>query len=137
MECELLDINRSSFHLPPIAESADHLRSIRLIDQQFLLTPFYGSRRMTASLERSGEVVNRKRVQRLMAQMGLEAIFPRSRTTITATDARVYPYLLRDRELTRVDEVWSSDITYVPMRHGFMYLTAMIDWYSQYVLSWR
>jgi len=86
---------------------------MRLIDEQFLKTPFYGSRRMTASLERSGETVNRKRVQRLMAKMGLEAIFPRPRTTITATDARVYPYLLRDRELTRVDEVWSSDITYV------------------------
>jgi putative transposase len=110
---------------------------MRLLDQQFLKTPFYGSRRMTASLGRSGETVNRKRVQRLMAQMGLEAIFPRPRTTITGTDARVYPYLLRDRELTRVDEVWSSDITYVPMRHGFMYLTAVIDWYSRYVLSWR
>ena len=110
---------------------------MRLIDQQFLKTPFYGSRRMTASLERSGETVNRKRVQRLMAQMGLEAIFPRPRTTIAATTARVYPYLLRDRVLTRADEVWSSDITYVPMRHGSMYLTAVIDWYSRYVLSWR
>jgi putative transposase len=110
---------------------------MRLIDQQFLKTPFYGSRRMTASLERSGETVNRKRVQRLMAQMGLEAIFPRPRTTITGTAARVYPYLLRNRVLTRVDEVSSSDITYVPMRHGFMYLTAVIDWFSRYVLSWR
>ena len=136
-QCELLDINRSSFYLQPAAESEENLRLMRLIDQQFLKTPFYGSRRMTASLERSGETVNRKRVQRLMAKMGLEAIFPRPRTTITATDARVYPYLLRDRQLTRVDEVWSSDITYVPMRHGFMYLTAVIDWYSRYVLSWR
>jgi putative transposase len=136
-QCELLDINRSSFYLPPAAESAENLRLMRLIDQQFLKTPFYGSRRMTASSERSGETVNRKRVQRLMAQMGLEAIFPRPRTTITGTAARVYPYLLRDRELTRVDEVWSSDITYVPMRHGFMYLTAVIDWFSRYVLSWR
>jgi putative transposase len=127
-QCELLDINRSSFYLQPAVESEENLRLMRLIDQQFLKTPFYGSRRMTASLERSGETVNRKRVQRLMAKMGLEAIFPRPRTTITATDARVYPYLLRDRELTRVDEVWSSDITYVPMRHGFMYLTAVIDW---------
>ncbi len=136
-QCELLDINRSSFYFQPAAESEENLRLMRLIDQQFLRTPFYGSRRMTASLERSGETVNRKRVQRLMAQMGLEAIFPRPRTTITATDARVYPYLLRDRELTRVNEVWSSDITYVPMRHGFMYLTAVIDWYSRYVHSWR
>ncbi len=110
---------------------------MRLIDQQFLKTPFYGSRRMTASLGRSGETVNRKRVLRLMAKMGLEALFPRPRTTTAAPDARVYPYLLRDRELTHVDEVWSSDITYVPMRHGFMYLTAVIDWYSRYVLSWQ
>jgi putative transposase len=136
-QCELLDINRSSFYLEPAAESEENLRLMRLIDQQFMRTPFYGSRRMTASLERSGEMVNRKRVQRLMAQMGLEAIFPRPRTTIAATDARVYPYLLRDRVLTRVNEVWSSDITYVPMRRGFMYLTAVIDWYSRYVLSWR
>jgi putative transposase len=110
---------------------------MRLIDQQFMRTPFYGSRRMTVSLGRSGELVNRKRVQRLMAKMGLEALFPRPRTTTAAPDARVYPYLLRDRELTHVDEVWSSDITYVPMRHGFMYLTAVIDWYSRYVLSWQ
>jgi putative transposase len=136
-QCELLDINRSSFYLEPAVESEENLRLMRLIDQQFLRTPFYGSRRMTASLERSGETVNRKRVQRLMAKMGLEAIFPRPRTTIAATDGRVYPYLLRDRVLTRVNEVWSSDITYVPMRHGFMYLTAVIDWYSRYVLSWR
>jgi putative transposase len=110
---------------------------MRLIDQQFLMTPFYGSRRMTASLERSGETVNRKRVQRLMALMGLEVVFPRPRTTTAAPDGRVYPYLLRDRVLTHVNEVWSSDITYVPMRHGFMYLTAVIDWFSRYVLSWR
>ena len=110
---------------------------MRLIDEQFLKTPFYGSRRMTACLERSGETVNRKRVQRLMALMGLEAVFPRPRITTMASDARVYPYLLRDRVLTHINEVWSSDITYIPMRHGFMYLTAVIDWFSRYVLSWR
>ena len=132
-----MDINRSSYYLEPATESEENLRLMRLIDQQFMSTPFYGSRRMTASLGRSGEAVNRKRVQRLMAKMGLEAIFPRPRTTTAATNGRVYPYLLRDRELTRVNEVWSSDITYVPMRHGFMYLTAVIDWYSRYVLSWR
>jgi len=136
-QCELLDLNRSSYYLQPAVESEENLRLMRLIDQQFLLNPFYGSRRMTVSLERSGEKVNRKRVQRLMAKMGLEALFPRPRTTTAAPDARLYPYLLRDRELTHVDEVWSSDITYVPMRHGFMYLTAVIDWYSRYVLSWR
>jgi putative transposase len=110
---------------------------MRLIDQQFLLTPFSGSRRMTVFLQRSGETVNRKRVQRLMALMGLEALHPGPRTTTAAPDARAYPYLLRNRVLTHSDEVWSSDITSVPMRHGFMYLTAVIDWYSRYVLSWR
>ena len=136
-QCELLGLNRSSYYLPPATESEENLRLMRRIDEQFLKTPFYGSRRMTACLERSGETVNRKRVQRLMALMGLEALFPRPRTTMPASDARVYPYLLRDRELTRVNEVWSSDITYIPMRHGFMYLTAVIDWFSRYVLSWR
>jgi putative transposase len=132
-----LGLNRSSYYLAPAVESEENLRLMRLIDRQFMTTPFYGSRRMTASLERSGERVNRKRVQRLMAKMGLEALFPKPRTTVAAADARVYPYLLRDRELTRADEVWSSDITYVPMRHGFMYLTAVIDWFSRFVLSWR
>ena len=110
---------------------------MRLIDEQFLKTPFYGSRQMMACLRRSGEKVNRKRVQRLMALMGLEGVFPRPRPTTAGSEARVYPYLLRDRVLTRVNEVWSSDITYVLMRHGFMYLTAVIDWFSRYVLSWR
>jgi putative transposase len=136
-QCELLGLNRSSYYLPPAVESEENLRLMRLIDEQFLKTPFYGSRKMTIALERSGETVNRKRVQRLMALMGLEAVFPRPRTTTPGSEARVYPYLLRDRVLTHVNEVWSSDITYVPMRHGFMYLTAVIDWFSRYVLSWR
>jgi len=110
---------------------------MRLIDEQYLKTPFYGSRRMAAFLERRGEAVNRKRVRRLMALMGLEGLHPRRRTTAADPGARVYPYLLRDRVLSRPDEVWSSDITYVPMRRGFMYLTAVIDWFSRYVLSWR
>jgi putative transposase len=136
-QCELLGLNRSSFYLRPAAESEENLRLTRVIDEQFLKTPFYGSRRMTACLERSGETVNRKRVRRLMAKMGLEALFPKPRSTLAASDARVYRYLLRDRELTRADEVWSSDITYVPMRHGFMYLTPVINWYSLYVLTCR
>ena len=136
-QCELLDLNRSTYYLPPATESEENLRLMRLIDEQYLKTPFYGSRRMTAILERCGEEVNRKRVQRLMALMGLEGLDPRRRTTVADPDARAYPYLLRDRVLTRIDEVWSSDITYVPMRRGFMYLTAVIDWYSRYVLSWR
>jgi putative transposase len=136
-QCELLGLNRSTYYLPPAVASEGDLRLMRLIDQQFTKAPFYGSRRMTASLQHSGETVNRKRVQRLMALMGLEALFPKPRTTLAAAGARAYPYLLRGRELTRIDEVWSSDITYVPLRHGFMYLTAVIDWYSRYVLSWR
>jgi putative transposase len=136
-QCELLGLNRSTYYLPPTVASEEDLRLMRLIDQQFTKTPFYGSRKMTAALERSGETVNRKRIQRLMAQMGLEALFPKRRTTIAAPGAKAYPYLLRDRKLTRIDEVWSSDITYVPMKHGLMYLTAVIDWYSRYVLSWR
>src|SRR3954470_3729204 len=136
-KCELLGLNRSTYYLPPAVESEENLRLMRLIDEQYLKTPFYGSRRMTAFLERRGEVVNRKRVRRLMALMGLEGLHPRRRTTIADPAARAYPYLLRDRVLTRPDEVWSSDITYVPMRRGFMYLTAVIDWYSRYVLSWR
>jgi putative transposase len=136
-QCELLALSRSTYYLPPAVESEGNLRLMRLIDEQYLKTPFYGSRRMTAFLERSGEVVNRKRVRRLMALMGLEGLDPVRRTTVVDPAARAYPYLLRDRVLTRVDEVWSSDITYVPMRRGFMYLTAVIDWYSRYVLSWR
>jgi putative transposase len=136
-QCELLGLNRSTYYLAPATESEENLRLMRLIDEQYLRTPFYGSRRMVASLRRQGEAVNRKRVQRLMALMGLEGLHPGPRTTIAAPDARAYPYLLRDRVTTRVDEVWSSDITYVPMRRGFMYLTAVIDWYSRYVLSWR
>lgn len=136
-QCELIGLNRSTYYLGPATESAENLRLMRLIDEQYLKTPFYGSRRMAASLRRRGEAVNRKRVQRLMTLMGLEGLHPGPRTTIAAPDARAYPYLLRDRVLTRVDEVWSSDITYVPMRRGFMYLTAVIDWFSRYVLSWR
>jgi putative transposase len=119
-QCELLGLNRTSHYLVPATASEEDLRLMRLIDQQFLRTPFYGSRRMAVYLERAGETVNRKRVQRLMAVMGPEALFPRPRTTTAAPGARAYPYLLRDRELNHADEVWSSDITYVLMRHGFM-----------------
>jgi putative transposase len=135
-QCELLGLNRSTYYLPPATESAEDLRLMRRIDEQYLKTPFYGSRRMAVTLSGPGEPVNRKRVQRLMRVMGIEALHPRPRTTIAAA-AKAYPYLLRDRVLTRVDEVWSSDITYVPLRRGFMYLTAVIDWFSRYVLSWR
>ena len=110
---------------------------MRRIDERYLATPLYGSRRMTAALRRAGEAVDRKRVQGLMREIGPEGVFPGRRTTVAVPGAKAYPYLLRDRAPTRVDEVWSSDITYVPMRHGFMYPTAAIDWFSRYALSWR
>ena len=108
-----------------------------MIDEQYLRTPFYGSRRMTAWLARQGEEVNRKRVERLMARMGLEAIHPGPRTSTRNPDHVVYPYLLRGLTVDRRDQVWSTDITYIPLDQGFMYLTAVIDWYSRYVLCWR
>jgi putative transposase len=136
-QCELLGLNRSTYDLPPATESVEDLRRMRRIDEQYLKTPFYGSRRMAVTLSGPGEPVNRKWVQRLMRVMGIEALHPKPRTTTAAAGAKAYPDLLRDRMPTRVDEVWSSDITDVPMRHGFRYLTAVIDWFSRYVLSWR
>ena len=110
---------------------------MRLIDKQYLRTPFFGSRRMVVSLAQQGHQVNRKRVQRLMRLMGIEAIYPRPRTTQRNPEHRIFPYLLRDVCIVRPNQVWSSDITYVPLLCGFMYLAAVIDWYSRYVLSWR
>jgi putative transposase len=110
---------------------------MRLIDEQYLRTPFYGSRRMVICLTQQGHCVNRKRVQRLMRVMGIEAIYPRPRTTQRHAEHRVFPYLLRGVAILHPNQVWSSDITYVPMTCGFMYLTAVIDWYSRYVLAWR
>jgi putative transposase len=105
---------------------------MRRIDEQYLKTPFYGSRKLADVLK-----VNRKRVQRLMRLMGLEAIYPKRRTTRPASGHKVYPYLLRNVAITYRNQVWSTDITYLPLRHGFLYLVAVIDWYSRYVLSWR
>ena len=109
---------------------------MRLIDEEFLRHPFYGRRRMQAWLESQGLVVNEKRVARLMRLMGLEAIYPKPRLSLGAANHRKFPYLLRGVEIEQVDQVWSADITYVPMRKGFMYLAATIDWYSRKVLSW-
>lgn len=135
-QCELIGLNRSTWYYEPAPESAANLALMRQIDKQYLRTPFYGSRRMTAGLRREGRGVNRKRVQRLMRLMGLEAIYPGPRTTVTAV-CHKYPYLLRNLEITRPDHVWSADITYVPVRSGYLYLTAILDWYSRYVLAWR
>jgi putative transposase len=121
----------------PVETPAADLRLMRLIDELYTARPFYGSRRMAAELARRGEVVNRKRVRRLLRAMGLEAIYPKPRTTAPAPGHRVYPYLLRDVAVERPGHVWSADITYLPLPSGFMYLAATIDWFSRYVLAWR
>jgi putative transposase len=136
-QCELLGLNRSSLYYAPAAESPENLRLMRLLDEEYTRHPFFGSRRMTAWLERQGESVNRKRVQRLLRIMGLEAIYPKPRLSVAGRGHRLFPYLLRDVRIERPDQVWSTDITYVPLATGFMYLAAVIDWYSRYVLAWR
>lgn len=136
-QCELLGLNRATLYYRPATETEENLALMRRIDAQYTACPFYGSRRMTAHLAQGGEAVNRKRVQRLMRLMGLEAIYPRPKTSAAGRDHRVYPYLLRDVRVERPDQVWSADITYVPLASGFMYLAATIDWYSRYVVAWR
>jgi putative transposase len=136
-QCELLGLARASLYYQAAEETAPNLRLMRLLDEEHTRHPFYGSRRLTAWLGEQGEQVNRKRVQRLMRLMGLEAIYPKPRLSVPDLSHRVYPYLLRGVGIDRVNQVWSADITYVPMPKGFMYLAATIDWYSRYVVSWR
>ena len=136
-QCALLDLNRATFYYEPVPETEENLVLMRLMDEQYLRRPFYGSRRMTLWLQGQGQAVNRKRVQRLMRVMGLEAIYPKPRTSVAGAGHRVYPYLLRGLSITRADQVWAADITYVPMRHGFLYLMAILDLYSRLVLAWR
>jgi putative transposase len=115
-----------------LGESPENLALMRRLDEQYLRTPFYGSRKLAEVLS-----INRKHAQRLMRVMGIEAIYPKRRTTWPGAGHKIYPYLLRNMEITRPGQVWASDITYVPLRHGFLYLVAVMDWYSRYVLSWR
>jgi putative transposase len=136
-QCELLGLNRSTLYYQPAQETEANLRLMRCIDAEYTRHPFYGSRKMTVWLRGHGEAVNRKRVQRLMRRMGLEAIYPKPRLSAPGQGHRIYPYLLRDVAITRADQVWSTDITYVPLRAGFMYLAAVIDWFSRYVITWR
>jgi putative transposase len=139
-QCDLLGLNRSSWYSEPTSESEENLLLMRLIDEQYTRTPFYGVPRMTAHLchhEQVQHAVNVKRVRRLMRLMGLQAIYPAPRTTIANSDHKRYPYLLRDFSVERPMQVLSADITYLPMQHGFMYLVAILDWYSRYVVAWR
>lgn len=136
-QCELLGLSRSSYYYEPATESAANLALMAQIDREYTAHPFRGSRGMTAWLRRQGQTINRKRVQRLMRLMGLEAVYPKPRLSVGGAGHKVFPYLLRNVAIERVNQVWSTDITYIPMPNGFMYLTAVIDWYSRYVLSWK
>ena len=136
-QCELLSLNRSTLYYHGVGESEENLRLMRLLDEQYLRTPFYGSRRMTRWLVSQGYTVNRKRVQRLLQLMGLEAVYAKPKLSQRGKDHKIYPYLLRDLEISRPDQVWATDITYVPMSCGFMYLMAILDLSSRFVLSWR
>ncbi len=136
-QCELLGLARSTFYYEPTGATPEDLRLMRLIDELYTDYPFFGSRRITETLTDRGEEVNRKRVRRLMREMGLEAIYPKPRLSAAGRGHKIYPYLLRGVKIERPDQVWSADITYVPLLSGFMYLAAVIDWYSRYVLAWR
>ncbi len=136
-QCTLLQLNRSGVYYRPVPESDANLALMRLIDAQFLETPYYGSRQMSRNLRRLGHDVGRKRVRRLMATMGLRAIYQKPRTTVPHPAHRKYPYLLRDLVIDRPNQVWCSDVTYIPMRKGFLYLVAVMDWHTRKVLSWR
>jgi putative transposase len=136
-QCQLLGLSRAALYYRPVEVSDYELELMALIDRQYLRTPFYGSRRMTAWLRTQGHLVNRKRVQRLMGLMGLEVIYQRPRTSRPAPGHRTYPYLLRGLAIERVNQVWAADITYIPMACGFLYLVAVMDWVSRYVLAWR
>jgi putative transposase len=136
-QCELLGLARSTFYYEPSGETPENLRLMRMIDELYTACPFYGSRKITEELTHRGEEVNRKRVQRLMRIMGLEAIYPKPRLSVAGRGHKIYPYLLRGVKIERPDQVWSADITYVPLPTGFMYLAAVIDWFSRYVIAWK
>ena len=135
-QCQLMGVSRSSLYYRPKGTPLGDLSLMQAMDRQYLETPFYGSRRMKASLERQGLPVSRKRVQRLMRLMGLRAIYRQPRTSQPAAGRWVYPYLLRDLTITRANQVWAADITYLPMARGFLYLVAIMDWHSRYVVAW-
>jgi len=135
-QCELLGVNRSGLYYDPVGESEENILLMRLLDEQYTRAPFYGSRKMTEWLIAQGYAVNRKRVSRLMDVMGIEAVYPKPKLSRPGEGHRIYPYLLRGIEVERANQVWSADITYIRMAQGFLYLVAIIDWFSRFVLSW-
>jgi putative transposase len=136
-QCQLLDVSRSTFYYPPQPESAFNLTLMRLLDEIHLEYPFYGSRRFKGALMDQGHIVTRKKVVRLMKLLGITAIYPKPNTSRANSAHQVYPYLLRNKTIDRPDQVWCTDITYIPMKKGFVYLVAIMDWHSRKVLSWR
>lgn len=136
-QCQLLKLHRWSVYYQPRPEPAEDLELMRLLDEEYTRHPFYGSRQLTLWLKEQGHDVNRKRVQRLMRLMGIEGLVPGPSTSRPHPEHKVYPYLLRGVEVTRANQVWAADITYIPMARGFCYLVAIIDWYSRTVLAWR
>jgi putative transposase len=136
-QCALVSIGRSTFYRAPTPDTAENLVLMRLLDEQFLETPWYGSRQMARHLRRLGHAVGRKRVRRLMARMGLVPIYQRPRTTVPHPEHKIHPYLLRNMVIDQPNQVWCADITYIPMRLGFLYLVAVMDWATRRVLSWR
>jgi len=137
-QCELIDLNRSTYYLSPASETAFNLELMLVIDKEYTRAPFYGYRKMTVRLNRwHGYQVNHKRVARLMRLMGIQAIYPGPRTSISNKEHKKYPYLLRNLEINRPNQVWATDITYIPMPQGFMYLVAIMDWYSRFVIAWQ
>jgi putative transposase len=136
-QCDLLGLPRSSLYYRAQGEDAYNQQLMRLIDRQYTATPFFGVRRMTAILRREGHAVNDKRVRRLMRVMGLEVIYPKPRTSLKNQANPVYPYLLKGLLIDRPDQVWATDITYIPLQRGWVYVVAVMDWFSRYVLSWE
>jgi putative transposase len=136
-QCDLLGLNRSGFYFEPAGENPLNLELMRRIDEIYTDYPFYGSRRILASLHREKYEVNRKRVQRLMNLMGIEAIYPKPKRKRGGDEHEIYPYLLRNMGISHPDQIWSTDITYIRMRSGFLYLMAIIDWYSRFVITWN
>ncbi len=136
-QCSLLQISRSSWYYEALGESPLNLKLMRLLDEQFLEAPYYGARQMARYLRRQGYWVNRKRVRRLMQKMGLMAVYQKPNTSKPHPEHKIYPYLLRGMDIMESNQVWCADITYIPMRKGFLYLVAVMDWYSRKVLSWR
>jgi putative transposase len=136
-QCELVSISRSGFYHRPAGETPLNLELMRLIDAQFLETPWYGARQMARHLRREGYAIGRKRIRRLMAKMGLAPIYQRPRTTVPNPEQQIFSYLLRDLAIDRPNQVWCADITYLPMRRGFLYLVAVMDWATRKVLAWR